>query len=342
MLAMKHDPRSILIINALPFGQALACVPALRALRQAYPKTLLTAAVTKGLGELLTVYQLADKIIELGVIHSANQGFLNALGRSARLLTKTRGEEFDLALDFAPGVETQLIARLAMGVRTLTPVNLADGWERLRGRGSQPTTASNAAARCASVLRQLGITVEDPRTFAEVPAEENARFEQLLTRNKSRGGEPIAVLHSALSGRGWPIERFGELALLLANNFSARVVASDDPYRRGFTNALNSALPKGAIKLSAPRAIELLAAMARASIFVTDDAGLAQVATDLGAPTLEIAETRVPQAAAINESAPAAFRVVEGASCVRITTEEVFEAACAVIQVNRSSLLFQR
>jgi ADP-heptose:LPS heptosyltransferase len=340
MSEMTNHPRSILVVESLPFGRALAALPAIKALRFAYPKTLIAAAATRGIIELLTLGNFIDEAIDLGVIHSSNQGLLSAAGRSARLFGSTRKENFEMVLDFSPGPETQVISRIILGAKTITPISVSNFVDRLLGRSRTPR-AGDHRAECASVLDQLGISVDDREPPIQPSAEDNDKFEQLLARNKSRGGEPIALLHGAIGDerRGWSAQKFGELALML-NNFGARIVAVDEPHRRAFTGDMSSVLPKGSIKLAAPRAIELLAAIARASIFITDEPGIADAASDFGTPVLEVAEassitTRDESSRSKNH------RVIDGASRTRITAEEVYELAAEMIQENRSSLLFR-
>ncbi|HSE97881.1 MAG TPA: glycosyltransferase family 9 protein, partial [Blastocatellia bacterium] len=61
---MTSHPHSILVINAVGFWRSLAMLPAMRALRSAYPRTFITAAATKGTCEILSGAGLADETID--------------------------------------------------------------------------------------------------------------------------------------------------------------------------------------------------------------------------------------------------------------------------------------
>ena len=333
---MLDHPHALLVIEATPFWRSLALLPALRALRGAYPRTFLTAATGKGACEVLSVTGLADEMIDLGVIDNQS-GVGSAIKRFAQIGRKAKGRQLDLALDFAPGPETQLISRLVIGARTLSPSRLPHMLDRLLGRMGGVPPPGDHMDDCANVLGQLGIKMADRRLGLVVPAEENDRFEKLLARNGSKGGEPLAVLHSSLAGgsHGWPVDRFGGLAVSLASNLQARIVAVDQPSDDKFTDQIGSLLPRGAIKIASPRTYEMLAAVARASLVITDEPGLAQATLDLGTPVLEIAERP-------SVNADRSHRVVFGASRARVPVEEVFTAACEIIQESRSSFLFQR
>ncbi|HWP42607.1 MAG TPA: hypothetical protein VNO14_05190, partial [Blastocatellia bacterium] len=280
--------------------------------------------------------RLADETIDLGLIDDQS-GVAGAIKRFVQIMRKARKSEFDLALDMAPGPETQLLARIVLGARTVSPSRALHMFERVLGRAGAIPQPGDHLANCANVLGQIGVKIAESRLGFEVPAEENDRFEQLLAKHGSRGGEPVAVLHSSLAGgsRGWPLDRFGELAARLANNLQARIVAIDQPSSSRFTDAASSILPRGAIKLESPRAYEMFAAVARASLVITDEPGLAQAALDLGAPALEVAESPPANGGRFH-------RAVFGASRARIPVEEVYTVACEMIQQSRSSFLFQR
>jgi ADP-heptose:LPS heptosyltransferase len=327
---MQQPPRAILAIDTAPFADSLSLLAAIRALRIAMPQTFVAVAAATGVGELLAATRLADETIDLGVIKS-HQGS-DGLKRLARLFKRTRQREYDLVLDFSPKLDTQVLSRFVMRARTVMPARLPRVLDLLIGgpRGG--------ASEYGAVLRQIGVELRDERLGIIVPADEHAQFEKLLERSGSRGGEPIVVLYAADASHesGWPVGAFVEIGQRLANAFGARIVALDEPGDGGFTTAIGARLPKSAIKLTAPRAFQFAAATARASLVVTDATGAAQMATDVGTPVIEITENQNASRATSDF-----HRLVRGPSRARISTDEVYELACSLIQSSRSAQLFQ-
>lgn len=322
---MRYQPSSILAIDASPFGRSIALLPVVRSLRAALPNVYIAVATSKGTCELLTAIGIVDEAIDLGVIKSSESGAGSAIKRFAQLFQRARRRDYDLVLDFAPRLETQMLSRLVVRARTVTPSRLPHVMEMLLG-------GSNKTPDYENVLKQIGVSFGNARLSVSLPDEENAQFEYLLERNGSRGGEPIIVLYAA--GNGWPVESFGEIGQRLANNFGARVIIADEPSDKSFTEAASALLPQTAIKLASPRALELAAAVARASLVVTDEPGFARMAADMGTPVIEIAEAR-------NGSRLAkSHRVVQGSSRARVSADDVYEIACEVIQDSRSASLF--
>ncbi|HST20088.1 MAG TPA: hypothetical protein VLR90_03160 [Blastocatellia bacterium] len=322
---MRYQPNSILAIDASPFGRSIALLPVVRQLRAALPNAYIAVATSTGTCELLTAVGLVDEAIDLGVIKSSDGGAGSAVKRFAQLFQRARRRDYDLVLDFAPRLETQMLSRLVVRARTITPSRLPHVIEMLLG-------GSNKTPDYENVLKQIGVNGSDMRLAISLPDEEHAQFERLLERKGSRGGEPIIVLYAA--GNGWPVESFGEIGQRLANNFGARVIAVDEPSDKSFTESASALLPQTAIKLASPRALELAAAIARASLIVTDEPGLARMAADMGTPVIEIAEAHGKSRLAKSH------RVVQGSSRARVGTDEVYEIACEMIQDSRSASLF--
>lgn len=336
---MPYPAHSILAIEMSPFGQALALVPAMRALRAAYPRTFLVAAASNGTCELLSACGIVDETIALGVIKSPDWGG-SALRRFLSLVRRSRRFDFDLVLDFSPRLETQIVSRLVMRARTITPSKLPRALGMLLEFGGvRRSEDQKAASIYANVLRQADIEMNDERLRIVIPAEENTRFESRLSSGGSRGGELIALLYAGnpASRDGWPVAAFGEIGTRLSNNLGARIIAADEPSDEAFTRSASPFLRPGAIKLAKPRALELMAAIARASIVITDEPGIARLASELNTPVVEVGDAVSPTPAAFT-----AHRIAWGSTRARVSTDEVYDIACEMIQESRSPSLFQR
>lgn len=313
-------------------------LPAIRAVRADYPRTFITVAASKGTCELLAASRLVDEVIDLGVIKSSNQNFSASLGRIARLFKSARRSDPDLVVDLSPRLETQVFTTAVLRARTVTPSKPLDVLDRLLSRTAGRSRADSHTADCRKALKQIGVEAALDRLGIELLPEEDARFERVLAEKGSRGGQPVVVLYS--SGRApsesWPVESFAELAERLAKNFAARIVFVDEPGDSDFTDLLGATLPDDAIKLRQARAVEVVAAVARASLVITDDAGIAEMATDLGAPALEIARSKPERGLAKNR------RVIHSAAPARVTTDEVYHLASEMLQESRLITLFER
>lgn len=331
---MQYDPRSILVVDASHFGKALLMLPAMQALRDTYPETFILAAVSKAMSELLKAFQLSDETIELGVIKPAEQNYASAVTRLLRLMRSTNHSDYDFVVDFAPKLETQIASRLTWRTRHVTPSRLSNLFDTLLKR--KTISVKDHGADCAVALKKIGVnTIAEGFAFS-LRHEDGQRFEEALKRAGFRGAEPIVVFYSTPGPQAWSLEKFSEMAYRLVNNFAARIVVVDEPYTNEFTRALKTTLPKGAISISSPSALDFLAALARPSLVITDERGVAKTARDLHVPVIELADAPSPFAASD------AHRVLRSSSRARILTDEVYEAACEMIQEGRTLTLFRR
>src|SRR5215471_3856491 len=290
---MNYSPRSMLALDSSPFGRSLNLLPVMRALRESFPQAYLGVAAHVGTCETLQVQGLVDTTISLGVVKFPGSG-ADAIKRAWRLVRKVRGYNFDLVLDFAPRLETQLISRLVLGAPVLSPVRLPRAFSRiLEFAGAPRSFGQNARDNYSSVLRQLKVEIRDNQFGMVIPPEEDRLFEQRLYSNGFRGGEILVLLYASNpeNGRGWPVAAFGEISTRLANNFEARTVVADQPSDDSLIRGVEALLPQGAIKLSEPRAFEVFAAIARASVVITDDPAIAQIAEELSTPAIEISDS---------------------------------------------------
>lgn len=332
---MQH-PRSILVINPAHFGKALMMLPAVEALRHQFPRTFIRTAVATGIGELFLGHGLADEVIDLGVIPAGEQNLGGAMKRLFKLLAKTRNGHDDLILDFSPRLETQIISRWRGTARYVTPSKFYRLLDiLLKRRGLQ---SDDHFVECASVLRQIGITKVDDSFAFQLPNDISLQFEDKIFRKASRQGVPIVVLHSSQAGaaREWGIEKFADLAHRLVNNFQVRIVAIDEPAANRFTKALKLQLPPDSGIVAAPSAGEFIAALARASVVITDERGVAKTAADLDSPVIEIADSDSPYAHGKS------YRVIESSSRYRVSVEEVMEAAYEMIRAGRTASVIKR
>lgn len=324
---MHYPARSILAMDLSPFGQSLKLLPAINSVRQAYDSAFIVVAANTGACELIAIDNLADETIDLGVIKVAG-GNVSGLKRSLTLAKHARRHSFDLILDFSPRLETMIISNVLLRARTITPSSVPRAVEFLLALGGRQLRSDDYA----SVLEQINIELDRSFQMA-ASAAENSQFEQFLERNGSRGGELIVMLYA--SGVQTSFERLAEVGTRLANNFGARIIAADQPGDREFTDAVRKRFLAGKSLLVEPRAPFLIAALARASIVITDDGAVAEAAATLGTPAIEIADSRTAPSGTSKR-----HRVVRSKGGHAASTDEIFETACEMIQESRSASLF--
>ena len=327
---MPSEPRAILIIDSADFGTSLALLPAMRAVRSRYENSFIAAASSTGICELIGAESLANDLVDLGLIDSSTHTSTRALKRFIRLIRTAKRMRFDLVLDFSPRSETRIARWLGAWPRTITPSHPLDLLERLAGR--LPSGVPSSGSRYKQMLGQLGIRCDFDQPMLRPLREESDKFEKLLERG-SRDSAPLLALFSAEARKpgAWPIQRFGETAHRLSSNYGVRVVAIDAPYDKSFTSRVSEILPGGSISLKTPRAAQIVAVLARASLLVTDDPGLARAAASMGTPAIELSNTNGPRDSGIH-------RIIAGSSANAV--DRLCDAAAELLRQSRTATLF--
>jgi heptosyltransferase-2 len=274
-------------------GDAVMCLPALRALRERYRKAQITILARPWVADLYRREPFADAVILL----ESGRGAKDLAGKwaAARGL---RGGGFDCALLLQNAFEAALIAWLAR-----IPVRI--GYDR-DGRGWLLTHAV-AAPKAGELprherfyylelLRRAGILQRLPES-GEIRLEcaDRAR-EAGLRRYAEMGleGAVIGVSPGAAFGsaKRWYPERFAEAAARLAGQMGAAVAVFGSGGERALCEEVAAAVGRAGIAVhnfagetSLSEFIDLAAAC---RLYLTNDSGAMHIASALQAPTVAV------------------------------------------------------
>jgi ADP-heptose:LPS heptosyltransferase len=266
----EPDIRKIAVLRANALGDYVFALPALDALRAAYPAAEIVLLGAAWHARFLTGRPgPVDRVVELPALDAVDDGFLAAM----------RAERFDLAIQLHGGgrltnpLVAALGARITAGLRAADAPPL-DRW--IRYVYYQPEifryleVVGLVGARPVGYHPVLELTDDDRRAAAAVVP---------------GGGRPLVVLHPGVTDprRRWPAERFSAVgdalpADVLVTGTGAerdlveKVVAGMQRPAR----ALVDALPLGAFA----------ALLSRAAVVIANDTGPVHLAEAVGAPTI--------------------------------------------------------
>lgn len=333
-------------------GDVARTLPAVRALRDAYPEAELTWLVEPASASLLQGQPWIDRVLVFprDVLRGAlvRSRWLAAGSRLRLFLRELRAARFDLVLDFHGILKSGLLSRLSGGGRRI-------GYARPYAReGSHWLTAERARLapprisrfeRNQALVRYLGITQETTKPPLVVPSEIEARAARLLEGAKA----PVA-LHPGTSPatphKRWTVEGYAAVARELAarEGLQSVVTAGADPEERAFADAVVRAADGVARRApSTPTLLDLAALFARSRLYVGGDTGPMHLASLVGTPVVQLLGPTDPvENAPFPGVASRTVRVQVGcnpcrrgcatATCMRvIRPEAVVEAARALL-----------
>jgi heptosyltransferase-2 len=269
----------ILVIRGGAIGDFILTLPALRALRDAYPNARIEILGYKHIAVLAEnrFYAQAVCSIEYGQLSSF---FARNSELSAELVNYF--SSFDLIISYLYDPE----GIFENNLRRCGVENLLCGPARII------QTADHAARQLAQPMEELGIRVVD-LTEKVFPSVDDRQFAREFLKNSQ---QPILAIHpgSGSTEKNWPLENWIELFSKSGRfpfaenkdpqpgNFSSLIVISGEADQEA-TEALKRAFKNRSVHFARNLPLTDLAAVLEPSIFIGHDSGISHLAAAAGA-----------------------------------------------------------
>jgi ADP-heptose:LPS heptosyltransferase len=309
----------------------------LRALRAAFPQTQITVASSYTALDVVRLSHCANEIFPIG--RSAELLHPRASYQSLKSLRTLRREHYDLTLELQRGTAGG-IARFLAQLGTPKKQKLLT---QIREAILQHSLADkHTAQRYLEIIGELGAFPLDREPKLATEREADARIETRLEKSGWASGGLLIGLHPGAGHTQprWPLERFLVVAEKLIHLLNARLLVFAGPQERGLARAVVKQLPaKQALAFDAAPLADVTSALARLSVFVSNHGGLTHLAAAVGTPVVAVSPLSVSHA---NDLLSQNHLHVRKALLDAITTDEVYEAACQLIQANRAEYLWAR
>lgn len=341
---MSFDPRNILVIDFGQLGDVVLSLPALRAIREKFPQARITVAVGKSGAAIIDLSKYADATIVVDRVGLRDGWKILSILRIGALVKQVRRERFDFVIDLHSLSETNLLGFLSGAPHRLFSRRPGRSLDFLSNFSPKPPVEDNSPSQHAidrylAVLTPLGIrnVPRNPHLLTRV--EDDASVEQMLTKAKANTNATLVGLFPGAGhpGRRWPLARFAELAERLTRNDGVRIVLFAGPEERAMVKEIKATFPRQTIifdKLTLP---QLAAALARLSVFVSNDTGPMHIAASVGTPVVALLDRPTP-----NSFIPIGdrHRVIYSQRISEMSCDEVYEATREVLTSVRTESLF--
>lgn len=297
MSAAERSPiegiEKIAVLRANAIGDFVFALPALEALRAAYPSAEIVLLAGGWHAEFLAGRPgPVDRVLVVpGGEHRHEACWtLASEEERGRFFAAARGERFDLAIQMHGGggnsnpFVAQLGARLTAGLRTVEAAHL-DRWVRYVYYQSE-------LARCLEVVGLVGAAPVRVDPSLEVTDADRMRLAASLpwVPGWLEDGGEIAVIHPGASDarRRWPPERFGEVARALASS-RRRVLVTGSGEEMSLAERVAAASRGAAASVAGQLDLRgLVALLAACRLVVSNDSGPLHLADAVGSPTVGI------------------------------------------------------
>jgi ADP-heptose:LPS heptosyltransferase len=341
---LTFNPQNILVIDFGQLGDVVLSLPALRAIRERFPRARITVAAGKPGAEVVNFSGYANATLVVDRVALRDGPKLVSLGRILKLVKKVRQEQFDFVIDLHSLSETNLLGFLSGAPKRLYSRRPGRSLDFLGNFNPRPPIEKDHRTRhlidrYLDVLGPLGVTNAERQPRLQTRSADDNAVDKLLKKEQADSGTPLIGLFPGAGhpSRRWPLEQFAELAEYLVRNDGVRPIVFAGPEERPLIPQMKSLFPKSTIIFDRLTIPQLAAAQARLAVLVSNDTGPMHIAAAVGTPVVLLLDRRAPESyIPLGEQ----HRVIYSSTIPEITIDEVYSATRALLAGGRTANLF--
>ena len=297
--------KKILVIKLRHIGDVLLTVPVFRALREAFPGSIITALVNKGTEDVLTGNPLLNEVLTF----DRNIKKLPSLKRYLKekdFLGEVRARGFDMTIDLTSGDRAAVISLVSGARYRIGPVTSKGfiGKKYFYTHLAQPVGKRHTVLRDLDVISQFGIKTSNFSVDFHVPEKDRSHIKKILSEKGVKEGSTIVHVHptSRWLFKCWRDEAMAEIIKWLAGR-GLTVIVTSSPEKREIekTKRIISLVAEltpphilpgetgGVLDLSGKTTIKQLAAISEVSaLFLGVDSAPMHIAAAVGTPVIAL------------------------------------------------------
>ena len=286
---LDPPPGRILVKEVNWLGDVVMSLPALRAIRRAWPRAHLAVLVKKELASFFDGAGWIDEVIP----YSVGRGLSGFFDRR-RIVGEIRSRRFDLGVLFPNSFEAALwIAMAGIRRRAGYVVDARGAMLTIKAWPPPASLTDHQVNYWLAMVRATGVADGRTDDFAiDVHGPHRERMREWIAANRKRPGRPLfAVAPAAAYGpaKEWPADSYGALIDLLNDRDHAEVVLVGAPVERAKCEEVAAASKSGTMIAAGHTNIgELIGLLSLCDGFIGNDSGCMHLAGALGIPTVAI------------------------------------------------------
>lgn len=294
-------PQRILVVKLADIGDVLLLAPALRALRERYPRARIDVLTTRNGQQALSRSRFHDEILLFDKQRfdrpgqSASPGALRA---GLALFFRLRRGTYDTIimpnhLPTAWGTLKFALLALLSGAPRRVGLDNGRGWFLTHAAPDRGFGAAHEREYWLRVVAQLDAVASSDRPVFNLTADDRARAAEILHRAGVKPDQAIVAIHPTTgkyaSSRQWPPDRFAAVADRLADQHGAAIVLLGGPDAVDATADVARRMSGPAITLAGETSLPVSGAILAASdLVIANDSALAHLAGALERPLLTL------------------------------------------------------
>jgi len=296
------NPQSLLVVRLGAMGDIIHTLPAVAALRTAFPTAKIGWVVEERWAELLGTKTNTKEAMRFGpvsrekplvdFIHTVDTKSWrkSLLSRNTRrqisaVRREIRNEHYQMAVDFQGALKSAIVARTANAGSVFGMANPREAPARFFYQHRVATKGFHVIQQYHSLAEAVAGTSLPPGN-AEFPHDPQA--EAKVDEELSRTSNDFVVMNpgAGWGAKQWPAERYGIVAQRL-NKYGVKTYINFGPGERDLASAVETASGRSARPISCSIG-ELIALTRRARLFIGGDTGPLHLAAALQIPVVAI------------------------------------------------------
>jgi heptosyltransferase-2 len=285
----RHDSiRKVLIRSVNWIGDAVMTTPAINVIREHFPHAEITILANALVSQLFALHPGIDSVITFD-----RQGKHHGVFGRLLLAAELRKHAFDLAIILPNSFDSALVPWLA-GIPNRIG-KCSDGRTLLlSGRYEVATEAPpcHEVEYYLNLMKYFGITGNCTQPHLFITSEEENRASAALAEYGIQPDDFVLGINPGASygsAKRWYPDRFAQVARLLADEWSAKVVIFGGPGEAAIAADIESRLEGTAVNGAGKTTMrELMALIKRCNFFITNDSGPMHIAAAFDVPLVAI------------------------------------------------------
>lgn len=347
---------NILIVKLSAIGDVIHTLPALNAIRKAYPEARITWLVEEAAHGLVEGHPALDRVLvskrKRWLKELSSPSRLNAIKDIYKFIKELRDTRYDLILDFQALLKSGILIALARGKRK---IGFGKGLEHmeysyllLNERVPAVSMEYHALSRGLMLLDAVGIPTTEVEYKLPVSDRDRQKLDDLLQRHGVVNPGRFVVINPAAKWESklWSNRKFAQLADRIIAQYDAEVVFTGSFEDRRTIHQIKADMGAPAVNLAGETTLKMLAALyAKAHVVVSTDTGPMHLAVAAGTPVVALFGPTAPwrtgpygsghQVVTAGKACGPCFkRHCQTCDCMaQISVDQVFDAVSKIIGV---------
>jgi heptosyltransferase-2 len=282
-----NDYRNIFLIRTDRVGDVILTTPAVRAIRQTFPKARVTMMVAAANASLMDGNPDINQLMV-----DDRWGKHKGMGGFWRLVREVRCQHFDIAVNFIPKKRTNLLCFLAGIPRRVGYLNNKYGFllsHQILDSRHQGTM--HESEYCLQVVKTLGATTDTLMPFLSVKPDDESWAKDVLSHAGYDSSSIMVAVHAGAScpTKRWPVARFADLLKQMRRTYFCHIVLVGGPETIASSRELGKQLGDPVLDMTGKTTLGRLAGLLQeCRLLISNDSGPVHMADALGIPVVSI------------------------------------------------------